>query len=155
MYAIKLDFQLALDALQQVQDAGLDLEPVLKNIGEMLINSTKERFRTSTGPDGQRWADKQDTTHDPRPLIGETKSLSRQIHWQLVNGDLLVGSTMEYAGTQQFGAIAGQYGKTVKGAALPFGDITARPFIGLSVEDEQSIVEFITHYIEKKAGTAE
>jgi len=151
MFAIKLESQPVIDALHNLQHIGLELDPVLKNIGEMLINSTKERFRTSRAPDGTQWAEKQDKTFNDRPLIGETKSLSRQIHWQLVSGDLLVGSTMEYGATQHFGAAAGQYGQTTRGAAIPFGNIAARPFIGISTDDETAILEFIERYIEKKA----
>ncbi len=31
------------------------MRPILQSIGEDLMERTKERFGTSTGPDGQRW----------------------------------------------------------------------------------------------------
>jgi phage gpG-like protein len=31
------------------------MRPVMKNIGATLLESTKRRFETGTGPDGQRW----------------------------------------------------------------------------------------------------
>ncbi|BCU88717.1 virion morphogenesis protein [Yersinia pseudotuberculosis] len=153
MLTINLDSLPVLAVLQRVQDAGLDLTPVLKNIGEILINSTKERFRTGMGPTGEKWADKRnpELAHDPRPLIGESKSLSTQINWQREGNDLVIGSTMEYGGTHQAGARKGQYGQTRQGVALPFGNIPARPFIGLSDDDEILLIESITRHIERAA----
>lgn len=42
-------------ALQALAQRLGNLSPILKTIGEDLMERTKERFGTSTGPDGQRW----------------------------------------------------------------------------------------------------
>lgn len=126
--------------------------PVLEEIGELLIDSTKQRFGTSRGPDGTPWAKNSPTTilqylgrykssfskrdgrmtkkgaeraGSKRPLIGETGDLSREI-FKRVDGNytLFVGSTQQYGAVQQFGAKKGAFGKA------PWGDIPARPFLG-------------------------
>lgn len=144
--------------------------PVLEQIGEILVDSTKRRFSTSTGPDGQRWAPNTETTilrylgvykssfskrggrltkkgaeraGSKRPLIGETGSLSSQISYAINGaGTLFVGSTMIYAAAQQFGAKKHQF----QGKA-PWGDISARPFLGLSDQDRTNILDTIADYL--------
>ena len=126
--------------------------PAFKEIGEDLTESIKQRFSTATAPDGTPWARNQPSTirrkgYD-KPLVGETKSLSREIHYQITGNTLEVGSTMEYAATQQFGAKRGAHGRTRRGAPIPWGDIPPRPFIGLSAEDEANIHDVIKAHLE-------
>ncbi len=54
-----------------------------------------------------------------------------------------IGSPSIYAGTHQFGAAKGAFGSTSKGAPIPWGDIPARPFLGLSDADEADIRDLI------------
>lgn len=159
--------------------------PVLELIGEMLVDSTKLRFATSTAPDGTRWApntqvtilrylsnksgkfskagkrvgDKDgyffkkgankgrlaskgiDVVTGKRPLIGLSSDLGRQIYPNIDGNTLYIGSTMKYAAVQQFGATAKQFGKA------PWGDIPARPFLGLSDQDRANILDTISDYL--------
>ncbi|MHB8921670.1 MAG: phage virion morphogenesis protein [Halothiobacillus sp.] len=48
---------------------------------------------------------------------------------------------------QQFGAAEGAFGETTTGHPIPWGDIPARPFIGLSDKDEAEILNIITSYM--------
>lgn len=103
-----------------------------------------------------------------KPLIGETRSLSGNIVWQLAGNDAVeVGSPMIYAGVQQFGAKMGEFGRysqisrrsrygekdfrrhagTKKGFPLPWGDIPARPFLGISQADRAAILELVGDYL--------
>ena len=50
-----------------------------------------------------------------------------------------VGSTRIYAGAHQFGARRGACGTNKKGAPIPWGDIPARPFLGVSDADKKTI----------------
>ena len=158
------------EALRLLRDRVESLAPAMKEIGEDLTESTKQRFATSTAPDGTRWAENSETTLlrllfgragmlskgetatggrtltkkgmtglvGKKPLIGETRNLSSTITYQVVDGGntLLVGSPEKYASTHQFGAKQGAYGSTRRGAPIPWGDIPARPFLGLSSDDE-------------------
>ena len=56
-----------------------------------------------------------------------------------------------YAAVQQFGARAGSLwsGKDRRGrnAKAPWGDIPARPYLGLSAKDERNIMEIVRDYL--------
>lgn len=57
-----------------------------------------------------------------------------------------MGSGLIYAGTHQFGAQKGSYGSTSKGQPIPFGDIPAREFLGLSYADREEIESTVSDY---------
>lgn len=155
-------------ALEALQEAIGNVDPVLAQIGEYLIDSTKDRFKTATDPDGNAWAENKDSTLDnytnvfktsftkkgnrskkgrerhsnKKPLTGETKQLQRQIFYYVSNGELQVGSPLIYAATQQFGAKAKSYGPKT-----PWGDIEARRFLGISDEDEEVLLDIIQQHL--------
>ncbi|MCO6427313.1 phage virion morphogenesis protein [Nitrosomonas communis] len=52
---IEVDNKTVLDALNRLQQSGARPRPALLEIGEALVESTKERFSTQTMPDGSRW----------------------------------------------------------------------------------------------------
>jgi phage virion morphogenesis protein len=141
-----------LDEVQSLLRAMLErtgnLSPILKAIGETLIESTKERFATSTAPDGSRWKPNSPATiaawlarhsakggwtaEEKKPLIGETRMLSTTITYQVPNPfTVMIGSPMVYAATHQKGR----------------GRIPARPFLGLSTEDRADIVDMIVQFL--------
>lgn len=163
-------------------------QPLLKAIGEVLIDSTKQRFHTSTGPDGTRWPENSPTTlleylrrfdgiHDKKsgkrvgtkdgyyikrgddkgrltkksatmlaakkPLIGETRLLSQIIAYKVVGDSVHVGTPFMYGAMLQFGGKKSQFPNL-------WGDIPARPFLGLSDYDRESILEQARQFVELK-----
>lgn len=64
-----------------------------------------------------------------KPLTGETKSLRSTITYQASKTGVTIGSPMEYAATQQFGAMRGAFGRTRRNAPIPWGNIPPRPFL--------------------------
>lgn len=78
-----------------------------------------------------------------KPLTGETKALQRGINYQ-VNGtsSVSIGSPMVYAAMQQFGGTKAQFPHL-------WGDIPARPFLGLSDPDKTNILEIVGSYLVK------
>ena len=82
-----------------------------------------------------------------RPLIGITHALFNTINSDLTGNDLIIGSPMVYAATQQFGAKQGAFGRTKRNVPVPWGNIPARPFLGVSDEDEHMIIETISEYL--------
>lgn len=144
--------------------------PLMLEIGEEMQDSTQRRFGTSTGPDGQRWAPNTETTilmylegrggvygkgdgkltkkgagvvMGKKPLVAEG-NLAAGIDYQL-DGDraVLVGTPAIYGGVQQFGAEQGSLG-----GGAPWGDIPARPFLGVSDADERTILDLVQRYLE-------
>jgi len=161
-------------ALERIIETGKSPRPLLSAIGETLVDSTKRRFQTSTDPEGKPWAPNSPVTIErhlgafkgsftkkgglskkgaaraaaKKPLIGETRALSSNIAWQLEGNDtVVVGSPMIYAAVQQFGARKGEFGRTKRGAPIPWGNIPARPFLGLSHEDRDDISDLAANFI--------
>lgn len=126
------------------------MRPALAEIGEDLAESTRLRFSSGTAPDGSSWATNSQTTlrrkRGTRPLV-DSGMLGGGITYQLVDGGVEIGSSRIYAGTQQMGAKRGQYGRTSRGAPIPWGDIPARPLLGVSAADEQTILGILADHI--------
>lgn len=165
-FTITVDDAEVLAALRRLRSRTDDLGPVLKAIGEDLVASTQQRFATATAPDGTPWAANSEVTISrylglsranfkkdgslskkgearsagKKPLTGESGQLRQQIHYRVDGNVLEVGSSMEYAAMQQLGG---------KKAEFPnlWGDIPARPFLGLSAADRGDIEQTITDYL--------
>ncbi|MEW6427320.1 MAG: phage virion morphogenesis protein [Thermodesulfobacteriota bacterium] len=87
-----------------------------------------------------------------RVLVGESKRLGNEIHYRADGRSIVVGSSLIYSATQQFGARRGAFGRTKRGAPIPWGDIPARPFLGVSDDDRRNILDIIEEHLEAAAG---
>ena len=137
--------QAALQALSQRMG---NMQPVLQAIGEDIMERTKQRFGTSTGPDGQRWqgnavstvqamianarskkggvlkdgstlSKKSQTALGGKKLLIDTGSLARQFHVHADSASVAISNSMAYAAIHQFGGKAGK-GRKVTIPARPF-----------------------------------
>jgi phage gpG-like protein len=89
------------------------------------------------------------TVLDKRPLIGEG-DLARQFFKRIdSSGTLIIGSTVEYSAAQQFGMKKGYAGTNKRGSPIPWGDIPARPFLGISDQDRTNILDTVFEYLSK------
>ena len=133
--------------LAELQQRASNLRPIMQTIGEDILERTKQRFSTSTGPDGRRWAPNSRVTIEryiaskggfgkkgvtkkgagiamsKKPLIGHSGDLSRQFFVRSDNRSVTIGNSMIYAAIQQFGGQAGR-GRKVTIPARPFLPIT-------------------------------
>lgn len=151
-------------ALDRLARRVADLRPAMQDIGELLTERTKQRFGTGRAPDGAPWPPNSPVTlaryggrygkkaragrmAGKKPLIGESKALSTTIAYQAGRDRVEVGSPMEYAAVQQFGARKGQFGRTRRGAPIPWGDIPARPFLGVSEADRRDILDILAEHL--------
>lgn len=160
-------------ALARLSVALSDLTPAMQDIGDILLDSTKQRFIQGVAPDGSRWAPKSQTTLNRygarssnrinvRPLFGPSGALSSQIFTEVTPDSVRWGSPMIYAATQQFGAAKGAFGpysgidkngKRCSGSS-PWGNIPARPFLGISAEDQVNILDTLAAWIDRAAASA-
>jgi phage virion morphogenesis protein len=134
-----------------------DMRPVFQDVGEYLVTSTRKRLVAGTAPDGRRWRAKSPTTlaaylrrgdgARPDPLIGPSRRLSTEIGLIVTADSAEVGSSLIYSAVQQFGARKGSLGPR-----SPWGDIPARPFLGLSPDDERTIVEIVDEHLDEATG---
>lgn len=141
---IEIDDRAVTQMLQRLIDAGQNPRPALLEVGEDLVESTKRRFETQTAPDGSRWERNSPVTIKRKgrdqPLTGRG-TLMDQINYQITGNDTLdVGSPTIYAAMQQFGGTKSEFPNL-------WGDIPARPFVGVSTEDEQSILDTFINYL--------
>lgn len=130
--------------LQRLIDSGNNPRPALLEIGEELVDSTKGRFESQSGPDGTPWARNAESTIKckgrDQPLT-DGGTLMSQISYQLTGNDTLdVGSPTIYAAMQQFGGTKAEFPHL-------WDDIPAREFIGISSADEEKIIDIFNDYL--------
>ena len=151
------------EALHRMASRSRDMTPVMRDIGEHLLNTTRERFDNAQAPDGTPWAPLSEVTKQRKGRGGHPGNAEKiliesgALHthglvYQVGRDKVEVGSPLEYAGTQQFGAARGAFSSMSKGAPIPWGDIPARPFLGLSDDDGKEIVAIINHHFERAIG---
>ena len=146
-------------ALERLAAAGRDLTPAMQYIGEELLNSAKERFRSQTAPDGTPWAPLSEVTRARKPrnkdkILTLEGNLRGTLDYRADADSVEVGSPLIYAGTHHFGAKQGSFGRSRRGGPLPWGDIPARPFLAdadgrLAPEDEDAVRTAIYRQLEK------
>ena len=174
MIKITLDDAAAQAAFIRLAQAGTRMQPLMQEIGEHLAETTKQRFQTSRAPDGTPWQPNAQSTYlrlmgrysgsfsgktgritaagsqraiGKKPLIGESGALSTTINYRAGSDFVEIGSPMVYAAVQQFGAKKGSF----TGGKTPWGDIPARPFLGLSPDDSAALGEMAIGYLDAAA----
>ncbi|MCL1960897.1 MAG: phage virion morphogenesis protein [Desulfovibrionaceae bacterium] len=134
-----------ISALQPLQAklrglAGMDTRALMPRLGEYLLRSTQERFKTETGPDGIHWA-----ALKPKTLKYKKKNRdkiltlsgalqSRWLHYEATATQAVIYNNAIYAATHQFGR----------------GPIPARPFLGISHQDAQEINAITRDWLEEQ-----
>lgn len=165
----------AQSALTALKRALGDKKTILRQIGEVLVASTDERFVSMQSPSGEPWKPLHPRTirqkRNKNKILTERGLLRGSIHYEL-NGDTLeVGTDRKYGAIHQFGGVVkipartqtvkvgtkgknkGRFMKAKSKAAhaiertftIPAHDVSipARPFLGLSAEDEQAIQRIV------------
>lgn len=154
MFSLELHDE-ELRAMVDRLETGLsDMSEVTNEIGEFLAESHQQRIEKSLGaPDGTAWAAKSPFTKskDPRPLY-DTGDMVRRIHHVYGADFVSVAVSGVKVRTLHFGAEKGAFGQTKTGQPIPFGDIPARPFMGLSQTDQSNIADALTEWIERLAA---
>lgn len=134
-----------------------DLSPAMQDIGEAMIQITQAHFKSGTSPDGVPWAPKSANTiarylsrgdrADSRPLHGPSGALRGTIAAQPTRTSVAWGSNMIYAAVMQLGAAKGAFGRTSRGASIPWGTIPARPFLGIGPKERSAISEILIEHL--------
>lgn len=149
---IELDDAEVLHAFNALRRASGDLTPAMRDIGEALLNSTRERFNSQTDPDGQPWAPLSEATlarktRNKDKILTRDGDLRRELSYREGPDFVEIGSPRVYASTMQFGAEAGAFGATARGQPIPWGDIPPRAFLGLSDDDRERILEIVLDHL--------
>lgn len=153
---------------------------VLGAIGVGLARNTRERFDQAQDPDGQPWASLHPLyaplKRGPGILreSGMRGGLQGSITSQVAGRSVIVGSNKIYAAVHQFGAtiraknapalvfrlatgrtITGKRGRTSPETSLVFVEsvtIPARPYLGLSRRDEDTVREVVFGALQRAMG---
>ncbi|MFN3437802.1 MAG: phage virion morphogenesis protein [Acidovorax sp.] len=168
MIVIGLDATGFSQGLRNLEHAAVNLLPVYEDIGQEVVNTTLRRFETSTAPDGTQWEPNSPVTMgrliganmrkkdgslnkrgeqrvaSKKPLIGETRLLSTEIHSVVNPSGVTVGSNKVQAAMMHFG------GKREDFPHL-WGDIPARNFVGLNGADEREILALMLDHLQRAA----
>ena len=161
MITIELKDQDVDAALSGLQALLADLTPVMNEIGDFLVTSTKGRFKAGVDPDGNAWAPRSPATlanykrrginYGPKPLL-QSGDMGQQIFHAYDATSVQVGSNAIQAAVMQFGAAKGAFGANKAGRPIPWGNIPARPFLGLSESDKSGVIEIVGEWLERAAG---
>lgn len=131
--------------LQAIQHRSSNLRPLLLEIGEDLTESTKQRFVTTTDPDGNKWLLNSVLStllykNGDTPLTDEGH-LAASIHYAMLgNEGVEIGTNADQGAMMQFGGTKAEFPHL-------WGDIPARPYLGVSEDDKQNILELVTSYL--------
>ena len=168
---IRLETPLVLARLNEIARQFDDLSPAMRGIGVLVAESTKQRFSTSTAPDGQKWKPNALATVLDRlaeisgaysaktgrmtkkgasafiakkPLVA-TGILQDTFRYQLAGRNSVEIGTNHFSGEWEGGAAVHQFGSKN-------GKIPARPFLGLSASDEAEVLEILDRFLEQALG---
>lgn len=113
-----------------------NLRPFFNDIGEELLNSTRERFRSQAAPDGSGWAELSPAykarKKKNQDLIGTLNGYLRGTLVKQADADSLrIGSPLIYAASFQFGR----------------GNQPERPFLGLSDSDAEALLDALRDWL--------
>lgn len=160
---IEANTEAILDVLQRLYAATGDLRPALKNIGEYEAPATKDRIAKGVTPEGLPFAPLDPlyaaTKKGPGILRGESGDLA-SIVYQLAGDDSVeIGNDTPHGAIHQFGGVI----RPKNAAALVFSlggrtvfasqvTIPARPYLGVSEEDEREILAIVADYLDDASG---
>jgi phage virion morphogenesis protein len=130
----------ALAALARL--GGSSLDRISYDVGEFLEVSARARISdTKTAPDGTPWApwsEAYDETrnHSQHSLLVNRNDLFDSIQNDTSGDTIRVGTNLVYGAIHQFGSAGAE------------GGIPARPYLGLSREDEREITDLVIGRLE-------
>lgn len=176
MYSIELDDDEVSAALDKLGRQLADMTPVMQDIGELLVASNQDRVQKGLQPDGQPFAPRSQTTLDRYAakelsfgaVLNQSGDMRLGVHYQAGADQLEIGSNAIQAAVMQFGAEQGAFGahmgrtkpseKRKKSQSyfvtLPWGDIPARPWLGVSEDDRSNILAELQDWLGGAVKTA-
>lgn len=136
--------------LARLSAALTDQAPLMGLFGDYMVSTTQDRIQRGEQPDGQAFAPRSQTTLDlyaaankrfGQPL-NQSGKMRKGIAYNAGPDWMEIGSNAIQAAVMQFGAEQGSLG-----SGAPWGDIPARPFLGVSDEDELNLINITTDWL--------
>ena len=155
-YTIQLDTIDPLNALRDLDVAAGDLSPLMDEIGAYLEQMARDRIEaTNTAPDGTPWTPSGRVAEEGGKTLFASGRLAASLTHLAGRDQVQIGSNLIYAGVHQEGRTI----TPVTGDALHFvlpngqhvtvGSVTipARPYLGVSDEEELAIYDMVEDYL--------
>lgn len=157
-FAIKVDDRKVIGALNRLERLGGNLRGVMGEIASEMLRSTQARFESGIAPNGAAWK----PTKRGGRILWQTGRLMRSIYADVDERAAIIGTGDVRAPWHQFGTkpytIRAKPGRALfwRGAPHPVGRVNhpglpARPFLGISAQDKQMILEVAADAIERAA----
>lgn len=126
-----------------------DIDPLLDEIGASLETSTQQRFEAATDPEGKPWKRLAAATIAIRGSGAQILRWKGELYDSVTHAvapgsGVRVGTNRKYARIHQLGGRAGRGHKV---------EIPARPFLGISAEDQKEIDTLAKDYLGAGAAT--
>ena len=144
------------EALNRLRVAATDMRPAMREIAATLEDAVEESFDREAAADGTPWAPLAESTTArradrgtwPGSILQETggRGLAGSMSSTYGSDHAVAGTNKVYAPTHQFGAERGEFGTTRRGQPIPWGDIPARPFLGIDDEHRDEIVDALNRH---------
>ncbi len=157
MIQITLQDQAVMEALRELEAKMGDMTPAMQDIGQSLVEGTRQRIRDGKDWDGNPFAANAPATlarkRGTSPLIDRGNLAGSRLHYQASADAVTVGSSAVQAAVLQFGARRGQFGQDRRGRDLPWNNIPARPFLPIKGNDlpqsaRDRVLEIIREHLE-------
>lgn len=125
-----------------------DMTTFMDAVGRVLVNGAVQRIgSTNVSPDGTPWVPSKRATEDGGRTLVLSGILRTSINAWAAPDHVLVGTNVPYAAVHQMGAAVGSLGIWIgedkRGRQMtvlsPWGDIPARPYLGISRDEETDI----------------
>lgn len=143
--SIEVEDRALQQAFSRLMSAAANPAPALRDIGEQLLNAHRERFARQESPEGDPWAPLS-SRYAARKKKNKDKILVLEGHLK----DLLRYQVTEAGAALELGT------DRIYGATHQFGDetrnIPARPFLGLSAQDQAEVLEIIEDHLRRAGG---
>lgn len=157
----------AREAFARLSDMMADTSPIMRAIGVGLVSNTHARFEREIAPDGSSWAPLNPAYAAGKRGAGILREsamrggLMGSITFDAGQDSVEVGSNKVYAAVHQTGATikprsASHLAFRLGGEAVFAKSVTipARPYIGVSDEDEEMILDVIENAVDRASGTS-
>lgn len=139
MIEIHLDDRAVRQALHELARRVSDMTPAMHDIGQALVEGIRDRIRDGQDWDGRAFAPNSPVTlrkkRGTKPLVDTGTLVGSRLHYAAGRDQVEVGASAIQAAVLHFGAKRGAFGRTRRGAPLPWGDIPARPFMPIEGRD--------------------
>lgn len=145
MITLEIDDQPLRQALQRLSGQLDDLSPVMEKIAGDLQSAVEQNFATEGERIGHLWKKSRRAIQQGGKTLQDTGRLAGSITKETGRDYAMVGTNVIYAAMMQFGGKKSQFPHL-------WGDIPARPYLGLNADDEEDIRDKISKALQKAIG---